>query len=241
MKRTSGWHRLRRLRGGRLSTPHSRKPCRSSGWVSPSAPSRSAAPARPRPLGCRQRLQRLQRFAQLICRRCARQSAAGHLRRGAGGDARQVPRQAGRHRAGRRGERRPRRPAAGLRRALASCCAAALQAPADEWLGCAQDLIKNFEVEYIAGGATMNSIRVAQWMSQKAGATAYFGCIGKDDSGEQLKAACSAAGVNGQFLEDAVRPSAPPCLARGRLSPRSPWPEHGAARRRRRRASARRW
>ena len=51
----------------------------------------------------------------------------------------------------------------------------------------------------------MNSIRVAQWMSQKAGATAYFGCIGKDDSGAQLKAACSAAGVNGQFLEDAVR------------------------------------
>ena len=123
-------------------------------------------------------------------------------------------------------------------RLLLRCGAAA---PADEWLGCAQDLIKNFEVEYIAGGATMNSIRVAQWMSQKAGATAYFGCIGKDDSGEQLKAACSAAGVNGQFLEDAVRPSGPPCLARGRLSPRSPWPEHGAARRRRRRASARRW
>ena len=115
-----------------------------------------------------------------------------------------------------------------------------LQLPADEWLGCAQDLIKNFEVEYIAGGATMNSIRVAQWMSQKAGATAYFGCIGKDDSGEQLKAACSAAGVNGQFLEDAVR-STPPCLARGRLSPQVPRPEHGAARRRRRRASARRW
>ena len=34
--------------------------------------------------------------------------------------------------------------------ALASRCAAAA-APADEWLGCsAQDLIKNFEVEYIA-------------------------------------------------------------------------------------------
>ena len=102
------------------------------------------------------------------------------------------------------------------------------------------ELVAQYAPEYIAGGATQNSIRVAQWMSQKAGATAYFGCIGKDDSGEQLKAACSAAGVNGQFLEDAVRSTAP-CLARGRLSPRVPRPEHGAARRRRRRASARRW
>ena len=63
----------------------------------------------------------------------------------------------------------------------------------------------------------MNSIRVAQWMSQKAGATAYFGCIGKDDHGEQLKAACSAAGVNGQFLEDAVRLQ-PPCPAAPRAA-----------------------
>ena len=29
-----------------------------------------------------------------------------------------------------------------------------------------EDMTKQFEVEYIAGGATQNSIRVAQWMLQ---------------------------------------------------------------------------
>ena len=43
-----------------------------------------------------------------------------------------------------------------------------------------EELVKDHEVEYIAGGATQNSIRVAQWMlgSEYAGATAYIGCIG---------------------------------------------------------------
>ena len=42
------------------------------------------------------------------------------------------------------------------------------------------DMVKNFDVEYIAGGATQNSIRVAQWMLQVPFATAYMGCVGKD-------------------------------------------------------------
>merc|ERR1719473_2089802 len=46
-------------------------------------------------------------------------------------------------------------------------------------------------VKYIAGGATQNSIRVAQWMLQEAGKTAYMGCVGKDENGEKLKAAAA--------------------------------------------------
>jgi hypothetical protein len=35
------------------------------------------------------------------------------------------------------------------------------------------------QVDYIAGGATQNSIRVAQWILGTKNATAYFGCVGK--------------------------------------------------------------
>ena len=60
-----------------------------------------------------------------------------------------------------------------------------------------QDMVDNFPVEYIAGGATQNSIRVAQWMLQVPFATSYMGCIGKDKFGDELKKAALAdqAGV----------------------------------------------
>jgi adenosine kinase len=38
-------------------------------------------------------------------------------------------------------------------------------------------------VQFVAGGATQNAIRVAQWMLQVPGATSYMGCIGKDEFG----------------------------------------------------------
>lgn len=59
-----------------------------------------------------------------------------------------------------------------------------------------QELAEKPDVEYIAGGATQNSIRVAQWMLQVPGATSYIGCIGKDDFGEKLKSTVSKDGVH---------------------------------------------
>jgi len=56
-------------------------------------------------------------------------------------------------------------------------------------------LTKDYPVEYIAGGATQNTIRVAQWILQTPGATAYTGCVGKDAFGEQLNKSASADGV----------------------------------------------
>lgn len=58
-----------------------------------------------------------------------------------------------------------------------------------------EDLIANYPVQYIAGGATLNSIRVAQWMLQVPGSTAYFGAIGQDKFGEQLESCASDDGV----------------------------------------------
>ena len=49
------------------------------------------------------------------------------------------------------------------------------------------ELVKDFPVQYIAGGAGQNSIRVAQWMLQdKTGHTAYFGAVGVDEFGQKL-------------------------------------------------------
>ncbi|KAJ6819328.1 uncharacterized protein M6B38_402615 [Iris pallida] len=63
------------------------------------------------------------------------------------------------------------------------------------------ELASNYNVEYIAGGATQNSIRVAQWMLQVPGATSYMGCIGKDKFGEEMKKNSTAAGVNVHYYE----------------------------------------
>lgn len=47
-----------------------------------------------------------------------------------------------------------------------------------------QELAKYPDVQYVAGGATQNAIRVAQWMLQIPRATSYMGCIGKDEFGQ---------------------------------------------------------
>jgi len=65
-------------------------------------------------------------------------------------------------------------------------------------------LAKTHPVEYIAGGATQNSIRVAQWMSGAAGCTSFVGCIGTDAFGEQLESAARADGVNVQYMKQSA-------------------------------------
>merc|ERR1740138_466253 len=63
------------------------------------------------------------------------------------------------------------------------------------------------DVKYIAGGATQNSIRVAQWMLQAAGTTAYMGCIGDDANGNKMKEACAADGVKTAYMVDSSTPT----------------------------------
>lgn len=40
------------------------------------------------------------------------------------------------------------------------------------------ELVEKYDVEYIAGGSTQNTIRVAQWLFGEPQATSYTGCIG---------------------------------------------------------------
>jgi len=65
-----------------------------------------------------------------------------------------------------------------------------------------KDLVDNFPVEYIAGGATQNSIRVAQWMLQSPGATSYMGCVGDDVFSKTMADCCKKDGVNAQYMVD---------------------------------------
>jgi len=67
--------------------------------------------------------------------------------------------------------------------------------------------VDSYKVQYIAGGATQNTIRVAQWMSQSAGSTSYIGCVGKDAYGQQLRECASADGVSVHYLEDEKTPT----------------------------------
>lgn len=76
-----------------------------------------------------------------------------------------------------------------------------------------QELVDGHEVEYIAGGATQNAIRVAQWMLQKKFCTSYIGCIGNDDFGKQLKKQATNDGVRVEYLlDDAVPTGTCACL-----------------------------
>jgi adenosine kinase len=58
-----------------------------------------------------------------------------------------------------------------------------------------QEIVKYPDVLYIAGGATQNSIRGAQWMSPVPGMAHYIGSVGNDKNGEKIKEAAAADGV----------------------------------------------
>ncbi|ORY91483.1 carbohydrate kinase PfkB [Leucosporidium creatinivorum] len=66
-----------------------------------------------------------------------------------------------------------------------------------------EDLAKNFQVAYVAGGAAQNCARAAQYVLP-AGSTAYLGAVGKDDLANQLRAANEKEGVISayQVVED---------------------------------------
>eukprot|EP01087_Luapelamoeba_hula_P011872 TRINITY_DN328_c0_g1_i1.p1 TRINITY_DN328_c0_g1~~TRINITY_DN328_c0_g1_i1.p1 ORF type:complete len:392 (-),score=73.60 TRINITY_DN328_c0_g1_i1:39-1214(-) len=72
-----------------------------------------------------------------------------------------------------------------------------------------EELVKDYQVEYIAGGDAQNSIRAAQWMLSQThpGVTRYIGCIGNDEFGQQLRKHATADGVDVQYLVDPDTPT----------------------------------
>jgi len=70
-----------------------------------------------------------------------------------------------------------------------------------------KELAAQSTVKYVAGGATQNSIRVAQWMLQQPGATAYMGCVGEDEYSKKMNEVMKADGVNALYMVDKSVPT----------------------------------
>ena len=68
------------------------------------------------------------------------------------------------------------------------------------------DLKANFKVAYTAGGATQNTVRIAQWLLPPQ-STAYIGCVGADENAAILKKAAEADGVATHYLTTAEHPT----------------------------------
>jgi len=70
-----------------------------------------------------------------------------------------------------------------------------------------EELVKDYSVEYIAGGAAQNAARAAQWMLRAPKAVHYLGCIGNDKFGAVLKEAAEKDGVTTHYLVDPSTPT----------------------------------
>jgi len=70
-----------------------------------------------------------------------------------------------------------------------------------------KDIVALPTVRYIAGGATQNSIRVAQWMLQCPRMTSFMGCVGDDDFAAKMRAACEYDGVRALYMVDPKVPT----------------------------------
>uniref|UniRef100_A0A3Q3B821 Adenosine kinase n=1 Tax=Kryptolebias marmoratus TaxID=37003 RepID=A0A3Q3B821_KRYMA len=71
-----------------------------------------------------------------------------------------------------------------------------------------EELVKKFKVEYHAGGATQNSVKIAQWMIQEPhNVGTFFGCIGRDKFGAILKQKAEEAHVEAHYFEQDEEPT----------------------------------
>eukprot|EP00545_Synedropsis_sp_CCMP1620_P012054 CAMPEP_0119003888 /NCGR_PEP_ID=MMETSP1176-20130426/821_1 /TAXON_ID=265551 /ORGANISM="Synedropsis recta cf, Strain CCMP1620" /LENGTH=345 /DNA_ID=CAMNT_0006955529 /DNA_START=34 /DNA_END=1071 /DNA_ORIENTATION=- len=71
------------------------------------------------------------------------------------------------------------------------------------------ELIEKYSPQFIAGGATQNSIRVAQWMlKDNKGQTAFMGSVGNDDDYcKTLEKCATTDGVLVHYMKDETTPT----------------------------------
>jgi len=70
-----------------------------------------------------------------------------------------------------------------------------------------EELKAEYPVEYIAGGATQNSIRVAQWILKEPKSSAYFGCVGEDKDMEIMSKVADESGVSAVYQKSKKYPT----------------------------------
>lgn len=61
------------------------------------------------------------------------------------------------------------------------------------------EMEKKYHVEYLAGGATQNSMRVTQWILGEPLCCSYMGCVGKDKYSATLEEKARRSGVNVKY------------------------------------------
>jgi len=70
-----------------------------------------------------------------------------------------------------------------------------------------KDMAEHFRVDYIAGGAAQNSMRVAQWFYHKPQITTFFGAVGNDDFGRRMRKRAEGNHVNVSYYVDPEVPT----------------------------------
>lgn len=73
-----------------------------------------------------------------------------------------------------------------------------------------KELADNYSPQHIAGGATQNAIRVAQWMltaNGKPDQSAFMGCVGTDPNGKLLEECATTDGVKVHYMKDDSTPT----------------------------------
>lgn len=70
-----------------------------------------------------------------------------------------------------------------------------------------KDLTENFDVDYIAGGAVQNSMRVAQWFFRQKRVATFMGAVGVDKFADQMRTKATEDGVNVSYQVIADTPT----------------------------------
>ncbi|KAI5749615.1 hypothetical protein M8J76_008783 [Diaphorina citri] len=70
-----------------------------------------------------------------------------------------------------------------------------------------EDLIKNNKVDYIAGGSTQNTLRVAQWLIEKPKVAVFMGAVGKDNYSDILESKASEFGLVVKYQHHDTEPT----------------------------------
>lgn len=61
------------------------------------------------------------------------------------------------------------------------------------------EIKKRPTIEYLAGGATLNTIKMIQWILDRPQACTYIGCISEDEAGRILKRECEKLKIRAKF------------------------------------------
>jgi len=77
----------------------------------------------------------------------------------------------------------------------------AVLAEGDKYDGLFKTLSENPKVQYIPGGATMNVVRIANWMLQGEKKCSLSGILGQDNNGKSFKEGCDKEGLEHKFYE----------------------------------------